>query len=536
MKAFIYLCKDNNSFCIKLDLNGKKTWHDIKLDNLDADFLSRWIFAKVKPVFFSMPLDEMKILCAKSFYENHKNIIDACSTVLECTNNEISKHKELKDCGKDYSEILFFNISEDIRYKSFYERLNRKKAVFYMNMEAGFNRVTRRWEASNDLPIGIDELIKFIQTKKIRKIISINYYLLDRYMEKTGVNLIALFNYIGVEYIIINNDPLDLRTSGHIHKTAMHNNDCIQFSNLKVLNQYWDTRYDLDSNYIAIPQDYQKGEFQKLNKGFDIIVLSNSRWDSIGPNKKIIEEFLAQVPGDSLFDGFQIWYVALRYLVLNVMELTEYEKLKRNSWLHCFYFMVANYFKHLIINSLKTTRKIKVYGDIGWEKACPQYYCGSLNNEEVNRLYEEGNHLYLLLNFSFSYLDASGPVYDVMRRKVPFLNVPPMVKSPFFKHMEALEYKNFDDLNSMVKVAPKIYKAKRLQNALSKYNDILISSMVGIENRINEKAETRHPAFTFDGRLKEHQTILDQKIVDYIDKHEGFLRSSYRSLVCGQEV
>ena len=527
-KAEITINRYDDSVCIKLDLDGEVSWHDLRLPEKEEDGAAVWIMQAIKPVFLNMPVDNIKLICPKPTYENMKESMDFCAGLLQRTNQFIKQNPDLKDIAKDHEELLFFNVSEELRYKSFYDRLKRKGyAIHYMNVDVGFDRKNREWTKEKELPLSLPELIEFIKTNRIKILLTVNYYLAHRYSSIVGVSLLTILNYLGVECMTINNDPPDLQPPGYLHRLAFNNPNWRQFSNLGVLNRYWDEKYGMDNvQYIAIPQDYRPAEIKSLDDDYAIIILSNSRWDNVKASQTFLDHFLGQMPQDSLFENFQLWYMTLRYMVLNIMELTEFEKLKFNSILHQFFYVIANYLKYEIIRWLPNGREIKLYGDLAWKELFPQYYQGSLSNDEIDELFRKDNQLYLLLNFGFSYLDASAPVYDMVRRNVPFINVPPLVTTDTFKGLKHIEYSSKEELNSLLSNIQNIYKVKELQDALGFYSGILSSSVDDIERALLNRRQRSE----FNAHLRQHELLLDFMIENYLKENESFLRTSFEGI------
>ena len=433
----ITITKNKNILSLKTNFNGIINWHDLKLSvDVDNDVLVNWLLMKVDPIWALMPIDdELKINCQD--IEDIKQAVFSLANILEATNEAIGKH--IKSFSRK-DNILFWNVSEDMRYKSLYNRLNKNNDIQYINMDLGFDRVTRKWNHT-DVSMSVDSLIKYLIDDEIGKIITVNSYVLDKYISSTAVNLMALCKHLGIEWITIDNDPADLNISGYYRRYAYNDTNNSRFSNLSCLVECFDKEYESNNiHYMAIPQDYGSEERSVLSNDYDIIVLSNSRYKNVQSMLSGIEAVCKSLPQETLYQDINTWYLAMRKLILEIMPLNEFKRFKQNSLLHHFYFACVQWLKFKIIGDVETDRKVKVYGDVGWHEVCKEYYCGSLDNNQVNSLYKESNHLYLLLNCSFSYLDASGPVYDVIRRNVPWINVPPMVKTDIFEPLDAVEY------------------------------------------------------------------------------------------------
>lgn len=551
----ITITKNKNILSLKTYFNGIVNWHDLKLSiDVPQDVITNWLLMKVKPIWELMPLDDFKISCQD--IEDIKQSVYALANIIEATNeatneaikkycnnkkwvsgsakdfldtsNEIVESFPKKDDFLKQENILFWNVSEDMRYKSLYDRLNKNSnnSIKYFNMELGFDRIKREWNHT-DVPMSVDEFVSYLAEHQIGKIITVNQYILDKYISSTAVNLMALCKHLGIEWITIDNDPADLNISGYYRRYAYNDNDNSRFSNLSCLVEYFDKEYDASNiHYVAIPQDYSSEKRKQLTNDYDIIVLSNSRYQNVKSMLPGIETICNALLQETIYQDINTWYLAMRKLILEIMPFDELKRFKTNSLLHHFYFACVQWLKWKIIGDIETDRKVKVYGDVGWKEVCPQYYQGSLDNNQINTLYKESNHLFLLLNCSFSYLDASAPVYDVIRRNVPWINMPPMVKTDVFKPLSTVEYTDKISLNRLI-------NDYNESNGLDVYSDILSSSVADIENGILKIDENGESDYTF--HRYEHAILMNEIVDDYLDMNEPFLRHCYEGLFCTEK-
>ncbi|MCK4332438.1 MAG: hypothetical protein KAV40_02540 [Thermoplasmatales archaeon] len=527
---------------MKLNINNDLSWHEIKINYEKIDIkilLFYWLLNSAKSIFFGMPFEKINFVCSKDIFEIHGGIINRFGAIVENTNDLIKQYGHLKGIADNSKKVLFFNVGHNLRYKSMYKMLHRSETVdvLYMNMDPGFNQLTRTWE-DRDVPLSLPELVNLIEKENIRKIISINHYLLDKYLEKTGVNLISLFWYLGVEYVIIDNDPPDLSPYGYLHKAFYNCNSFDRFSVLSLLNKYWDNKYRLENiHYVGLPQDYENnGDMRELKDNYAILVLTNSRLENVKPRIKSIIYLLDHMNEGSVFTESLLWYMSLRHMILKIMKLDEFEMLHYNSRLHMLSYTIAQFLKYEVIENIDTERRIEVYGDVGWETVFPEYYKKLLDNEEINELFSQNNHLYLLLNCSYSYLDASGPVYDAIRKNVPFINMPPLVKTSSFEGFRHIEYTNREELNDLIENIREIFDNKELNNSIRLYRNVLESSTNEIERKVLGNGYAQFGQAQFHKLSMDHKVMLDQMIEEYIDRNEPFLRETFRVLFLGESV
>ena len=533
MDNLVQILYDNgNLVCIlKLDEDISRHELNITIDDIKKSdfFVACWLLSKLTPLFKLMPF-EFNFACPKELFDDISGSLNYCNNILHNTNELIKSKESYLDVAKDNHNILYINVSEDLRYKSFYEILkdNDKIKTHYLNMDLGFNRKTREWEERPE-PISISDLFQFIIDNKIKKIVSINEYFLNYYTMTYHINLATVLNKMGVEFITIDNDPADLSPEGHYRRVIGCSDSGKRFSNLKCLNKDFDNLLGLEGvTYNAIPQDYRKSDIKRLESDYDIVVLTNSRYHNVENLMSSINNLLKILPADTIFDDIVNWYMAMRAIILSGTNFSEVNQMHMNSSLHGFFYTLVNWFKYKIIENIETDRKFHVYGDVGFKKICPELYRGSLDNKGINELFE-GNNLYLLMNFSYTYLDASGPLYDMIRRGVPWLNVVTPIKSNSLKGLELLEYNNdVEGLNNKINNAHELYNNPHLLKALDDYRLILKSSVDEMKSYIIGTKNSND--LLFQKELDEHQIIMDQTVEKYIQNNEDLLRSSFKIL------
>ena len=506
---------------LKVILGNKITWHETGGDDITA-----WLLYHCRYVFDAMPC-AIEFHCNPKAKELHGSELDNLCIVLGCTNECIKKHQVHFRRQIRSSKTLTWNVAEDIRYKSFFDTFPADTVHF--NLELGFNRLTREWDQTRDSVKPVDELIEWLITENIGAVVTVNHYVSERYMGEAGIFLPAILNWLGIKYYPICHDPHDLNPSGFYRKGLHAHFASRYFSGMGILNKHWDDKWDIPKvQYVPIPQDYHAEQDKRvLDPDYSIVVLSNSRWGNVQAVLPQIKGICGAFPKDRLLTDIQLWYMAARHLILNVLEIPEHKRLKANSELHQFFFALLQWIKYEIICKLQTSHKVDVYGDIGWQHVCPQYYRGSLDNAGIERLYAEGDHLYLLMNFSFSYMDASGPVYDVIRRGVPFINVPPIAKTISIGDMSLLEYGNYNRLNELANnpfSGPELDQA--LKNVRAYYQDGMDAARVSMG--IAPKG-SGYP-IEFERQLACSEALIQELTIEFLDAQEPFVRDTVKGL------
>ena len=461
------------------------------------DFLHNWLMLKSRDLFDSMPCEIPPVI------NPHELPVNRWAMLLHVTNNTLKKVE--KDTNGEYTNLLFWNVGNDIRYQGMCKVI---KPEVYQNLDLGFDRKKRVWN-KQEPPMPAEDLVKYLVDNKIGTLLTINSYLSDKYGSHYGVELGTLLKHMGVDYVTISVDPEDMSACGYMRRDFYNHK---QFSNLFILSESFAKK---DIIHCAIPQDYSARPKRELPEDYDIVILSNSRWKNIESMKNAINAL--DVP------DINLWYLAMRKLITEVMPIPYYKMNHINSILHHFYFACVNKQKHDIIGQIKTDRTVWVYGDDGWLNVCPEYYKGCLDNGEMERLFAEDGHLYLLLNASFTYLDASGPVYDMVARRLPWVNVPPMIKTEKYLGMGEIEYQDIAELNELINNYNPSDEYHRAQDLLRITYSASVDDIESVVRGLDSGG-------VFQSELNEHKKLIDLLVNEYLMNNETFLRSCFRRL------
>lgn len=532
-----------NMLSLELEIDKKQSQHELIMSPQTEDIgmsVLLWILNSMKPLFFEMPLAEVKMVFPPEVLAATNDILPFCSHVVKHTNDAMIEFKQLKGMAEHHTKFLFYNVSDNHRYVRLYEKLRNlyPAKALYQNFEMDWDPNTRRCE-NNDVPLPLPDLIEFIAKEGIKKIVSINHYLLERYLKNDGIYLPALFRHLGVEYIIIDNDNYDTQAYLYLLRSFFHCNSFQRFSTVPLEQEPWDRRYALQNiHYIGMPQDYQSNiDMSQLDENYGVLVLSNSRIDDVKSTFAFIIYLLDHFPEDNLFTELQLWCWSLRHLILEVMNLGELERLHYNSIVHNIFYSVTQFLKYEIIDSIDTTRKIEIYGDSGWEEIFPEYYQNKyLGNQEMNGLFAEGRHLHLLLNHSITYPDAAGPIQDAMSRNLPFINWPTLVKTKPFKGLRHIEYNNKEKLNYLIDNIRTVIEKRELMDSMEVFRETLVTSTNTIEQQIVLNKKSSADEGVFAKHYKAHKVLLHEMIQEYIEENEPFLRETFRILCLERSI
>lgn len=526
----------HNSLSIRCICNDELKMYEKKITGLDTGkhdvqtYLMWWLLNRIKPLLLKLPVQDIDLDLTQDCKEKFGNLFDFCLNCLKNTNEALKQYPSEKDKHGSNTNTLFFNVDENPNFNKVYQKshdLDPGKTR-YKNMNSGFNAVERKWEQTPP-PMMLDEFVNYIQENKIKKIVSINHYLLEKYMEH-GVYILSFFKYLGIEYIIVDLDNYDLSIQGYLFK---------QFYNVKAFQRFsyaqfhvvWDKYYEMtNTNRIAmIHKGRENFEFTTLADDYVIAVTSNSRINDVISMLNPIVFILSHFKEDSFFEEFELWYYSLRHLILNVMDLNEYERLYYNALLLKFAYAALQFLKYDVIDSIESSRKIEVYGDIGWQALFPDLYVSYLDQQGMTDLFKNGRAMNLLMNWQLTWFETSAAIFNALNHRVPFLNHPALVKTDKLKGMSSFEYHNPSDLN------------QKLDNMNDCVNPELIRSIEYLNRFCNKNLEFMSAVLlsskTLDHNNKEvisefekHDALLSKEINSYCFKNEPFLRYSFKSL------
>ncbi len=540
-KAVIQLKLNGNNLIMKRNLFDKITWHEEKIifENESVDhreYVTYWILNRIKPLFFNMPIEKIVIDCAPEVMQKYKNNLMVVDRIVVNTNNFLKRIVGLKNMAEGYKNILFYDLESDERSKFLYEDIKTYSSnkVEYKTFNPGFNPVKRKWEKA-ELPQTLESLINYIKENEISKIVSINQYLLENYLNCTGVYLIGVLHFLSIEYIIYDYDEYSQGICGYMRKDFFN---CDKFSRIShtCWHETFDQRLKLHNiHYSIIPQNFSdENPTEPLRNDYNLIVLSHCRLKAVKSMLRPILFFLDLFDNSNLLANFQLWYCSLFYMIQHIMKLDEFQVHHYNRILTTFFYHLTNFLKYEIVSQLVTERNIFIYGDEGWQEIFPQYYQGYINTDEKMGLIKSGQYLFLLMNWSALYTSTNGPVYDAVSYRMPFINYPVFVKTPELEGLKHIEYENFDDLNKKADNINSYYSNPELLESLHYYRSILQEEQTYVAAGIANGKSLN----TFNGEYgrqrKELNRLFEEKVVQYIDCNEEMLRETFNILVVGK--
>ncbi|MCD4722131.1 MAG: hypothetical protein K8S13_20050 [Desulfobacula sp.] len=526
----------NNSLCLRCRHNNEIMIHEKKITGFDPSnndigmYYFWWILNAIKPLFFKMPVENVQIEFTQECKDKFYNMFSFCYNLLKNTNEILKVYAAKKDWALANEHVLFFNVDENVNFKKIYKNSAEidSKHTKYLDFDPGFNPVERKWEKTPP-PLSVEEFIQYIKENKIQKIVSINHYLLEKYLDQ-GIYILALFKYLGLEYIIIDLDNYDQSSQGYLYK-CFYNVDAFDRFSYAEFHAFWDKYYGMANvNRIVFAHEDKSGfSFQEIDEDYNIVIMSNSRIQDVVSMLNPIAFVLGHFTEGSFFEELALWYYSLRHMILSAMDFNEYERLNYNALLLRFAYNASQFVKYIVIDSIETERKIELYGDAGWTMVFPEHYKTYLDRQGIDNVFSKGRSLNLLMNWQLSWLETSAVIFEALNYRVPFLNHPAIAKTSSLKGMSHIEYHTPVDLN------------QKLDNIGDHLNEDLIQSINYLNSFCNDNmnfivsklhASTRQSSDNekIVKELKEHDSLLQDRINLYMIQNYDFLRNSFNCL------
>ncbi len=532
MKTVLSVDRSGNDIFMSVLHQGNENNYTISLGSASKSssnslmtFIFSWLMSNLKDTFSKMP-SKLEIKCPAQHVDYFKGSLYLLQQIFKHTRDVINNYSSKAGVCADNSKILFWNLSDNDRGKAFFSQLENSTDAIYLNYNARYDSLHRK-SGDGGIPMDIADFVAYLKDNEIGKVVTINYLISNKYVEKSYINITSLCDFLGVEWVVIDNDPPDLDFEGFLVRAYQHHNS-IGFSNLSLLNKHWDEKHRLDIIYSALIQDYSSScNESQLDEDYTVVIITNSRFERVQKVIPSIQFLLGKLPVESVLIDINTWYLATRYLLLYRLGLDEGEQYGYNCLLHNFYYNAVNYLKYYVVGNIKTDRPVQLYGDAAWQQLCPQYYKGLLSGAEIENLYKSSKYLFMLANCSMTYLDASGPVYDVVAKNVPWINVPAMAKTSSLEGMGSIEYSSIAQLNCLVNDYHAV-KDGHVDSTLSYYRSVLDDSMNQIVSVLG--GVDNQSGSLFQSELVAHQAAVDAKVQTYLENNQQLLKETTKAI------
>ena len=494
------------------------------------EYLVAWLLAKSRPLFSVLPYSSPQININKSLYHKWKDGVDVFLDIFNKTNNFLSQCSPPGASDGSYSRenILAFKVDNQ-RYNNFFAYLSEQSSsnITELHEPTHWDGVKRIF-LDKPSTYKVADIVEIITANRINKIITVNLDPLVKYMWSEHLNVFAILDYFCVSIFRIQNDPSELSPIGYLIR-EIADYDLNEFLVHPVLSSEFDL--SASSNIFPSPilQDYSHSvDYVQSSAPINrVVVMSNSRYADTISNLSLFKPVLDSF--DNPLVELPLWYLSISKLLDEDKILTSAQKHFRRSSLHwCFYY-AAQYMKYQIINSVCPSVPLSVFGDDGWSNICPDRYSGYLDASQLSQVFEDPETLVLLVNFGYSYLEHSGPVYDVIRAQCNWLNVPSLVTTPDLDGLRNLEYNSIADLNH--KITHYHDYAFSASDSRSKLASIYQSSTDHFLASVQSSVVVDSSPYIFHESFDAHSLLLKPKVSSYISRHiDTLLNQIYSSL------
>ena len=535
-KAEVILFCSKDYIVIKYNGTDKAIGLENIQDNM-FNYLIMQVLDSIKELFFQMPIEKIDITynidsnCSNdtAVLAVYSKVLSAVNLFIQNTNKIYQEYRAYKGCAENYDKVLFY-VAEDIpRLIEFYEynkNLSPDKTIL-ITYPSGWNPMQRCWE-NVDYKLAVSDLLDIITKQKIKKIVTVNYQFFENFFfNGEAIYLPPFLEFLDVEFVGIDHDPIEyFPVSGPLMRKLFQTGKSKRFTLAPSLHKYWDETYGINNiEYSSIIQHYKSFyEPIQLDEDYAVLVISNSRIKEVKYDLEEILFVLDRMDENSVMNELQLWYHSIRRFILEKVRGSDFSKMECSRYLNGFVYHASQFLKFEVVENINSNRKVAIFGDEGWGKLFPQYYQNRyLSQVEINDLNKENKYLYLLFNNAFSYLEASGSVFDAICKNTPFINLPALVKTELFKDFKNLEYNNKSELNYLIENASDVFNKEDINKSIRMLRDIYIQNEQDVAQQIILNKELPKDSSLFLYQLREHETILDRMVNEYIEQNQVFL-------------
>lgn len=530
---------------LNIAINSQQIEASTVIENYDythSNYLFYWLIYHLKPVFDLLPIGNLstniqmstdieKKPVAKQFFNE---VLERAVHILTTTSQLIGDFAHMKDCLAAEENGLFFILEteEHTRLGEFIKHWKESygEKTFVETFPSGWDAKKREWVQKSH-KFDILQFMKSLVERDIHKIISMNHYYLDNALGDCFVYIPTLMKFLGVELVQLFFDPVEYDQVGQLKRRCYGIDNLTHYSVLPLISKDWDEAFKQNNIfYTPIVQHFSKNtsnHYKTLPVDYDILVMSQSRVSDVKTALPYILYVLDNIDYDNPFEAYQLWFLAMRKRLFALSNVNEKRWMSQGQYLHILMYRIANFLKYEVINRIKTDKKIRIYGDQGWEQVFPQYYEKKyLTGQEMLALDAENKSLHLLFHNNFSYLETGGPVFDAIAKGRPFINYGAVSRTEPYQGFKCIEYGNAESLNQLINHYHDQINIDALDKALKHYNDVMSAA----ESQIAEHLFNGTP-FDDDGGIyytecKAHYPLLQEKIDQFEKQYHAFLDES----------
>ena len=512
---------DDLSYTYALDLSSNPT---------SNEYILAWLLANSKPLFGGLPFVKPSVEISNSVYSQYPDPISRFVNQINNTNILLREIYHLRNTSASHSQSsvasLVFTV-ENLRYKSLFSFLSASSnhELIFVDEPSNYDGINRKFLDKPPLH-SIRDIITLIVDSGARNVVSVNLAPLLKYMFTENINVFAVLSFLGVTLFRIQNDPSELCSEGYLIR-QLSDYGSREFILHSMLSESYDSGPEVCACPAPIMQNYS--EYNSVPYTFvgpspEVVVISNSRFTDVMNN---VDSFLPILESmDNPFVELPLWYLSVSRLLDQDTVFTRPQIDQKRSSAHWIFYHAAQYLKFDIVQRICSDCDLSVYGDNGWNNVCPDNYKGFLEVDRLSDFYCSSSKILLMLNFGYTYLDHSGPVYDVIRDGTNWLNVPALVVTSELEGLRSLEYSNCDQLaeklNSFSSYALESHSSR------ARLASIYHSATENFEQSLRDPISRSAPCLFLDS-YNEHKNLLSKLLNNYLASNSSRLLSSLYS-------
>ncbi len=434
---------------------------------------------------------------------------------------------------------LFLNCNEQDLLRNLFVRAVEsvddidKDSFHYLSYDTGYNTLTRTWEAPSNMP-SPKKLINYLLDHNVERVVCLNMYYQGHCLSYYQIFILSVFKHLGIELTTVDWDHYGL--PGYLEKALYNDLDQTRYSAFACIGSHWDNCLNL-SNVQAYPQGYsitKDTTIGTLGHDYSIVCLANSRIDNLTEPGALIFSLAALefTSDNNLFHDFQTWFHATAYYLAHHFQAELNQKILLHQKLVNVFFLGVSILKYEAINSLTSKRKIFLFGDQGWSSLFPQYYQNKhLKSSEQDELLNTGDYLQLHLNEHFSYLEPNPVVINSYSKGIPYLGFPAVTLSHELKGLSLLEYRNTEELNSLVDQVNERVTSSEFRQSEQCYRHQMSSAW----NNFSQALVTNKPEHNlqFKSAIEKYQQSFGKFAEQYIQTKGPAMNNYLNALVSG---
>ncbi|MGO9014976.1 MAG: hypothetical protein ACLQF0_08350 [Dissulfurispiraceae bacterium] len=539
----IRLEMDQDRLYLKFYGNGKLIAQDSltleEINTADEEYIYFWLLNAGKNIFRHMPLagfSDMKGSCSAEVWKKISGPVNTFADILRNTNRFLSEHMHLKGIAAEYKKILFYNEGDNERVFSFFGKCSEMdpEHVLYRIVESGWDNNTRMFDSSKASFMSPHELAKFIKEEKIKKIVTVNDYYAGLVLENHRIHIMPILLFMGVELVMMDGDSYLETFVGYIRKASYSYDMFPRFSVFPYFERYYDEKFDLKNiYYVPYPHDYEDDDCSfEIRDDYSLLILSSTRFRQVVTPIYSILYLLDFLDEKRLFTELELWWLSLRWMILNEMKLNEVQRRYDEFRLGTFFYQSClSFLKYEVIDSIRTDRKVLLYGDPPWELLFPEYYQKKyLNIQEKDEMFSEQRYLHLLMNISLFYPETHPTVNDALMRKVPFISHPHLVETPPYSGFSHIEYNDAAELNCLIKDINKSLNNVEFKTSVKNYKKVMKTSQTEMAENIMFDKALAADGGSYLRECEPNDALLNEMIQEHIKDKREFLETTFEAL------